>query len=339
MKSRISKLLLATICTITIALSGLALTGCSTNRYDFVIGINSFMQHPSLNEARDGFQTRLTELMDAEGKSIRFIYHNANGDAAMATTISTNLVARRVDLINAIATPSAQSARDVASVTQTPVVFSAITCPVNAGLYGPSSDLRHMTGASDQVSVNSIMRLIRELLSTSSDENITLGYLYSSDENNSVITRNNLRALAGTYNVTLVERSITGIEGIPDAMLSLRNANVQAIYISRDNRLASNMQNVYNNNPTHIPVVTGAVAMAETGGHVAIGVDFADNGRIAAEKAFDILISGTVPNSLGIHIAPDESLELFIHQTRATAHGIHIPPSLFNWNVANVSVI
>jgi len=339
MKSRISKIVLAIICASTIALSGIALKGCSRDNYDFVVGISSFMQHPSLDEARDGFRSRLTELMEAEGKRVRIIYNNANGDAAMASTINNNLIARRVDLINAIATPSAQSARDVASVTQTPIVFSAITCPVNAGLYGSSANLRHMTGASDQVNVATILTLIRELLNASNGEQITLGYLYSSDENNSVITRNNIRAIASANNITLEARPITGIEGIPNAMLALRNAEVQAIYISRDNRLAANMQNVYNNNPTHIPVITGAVAMAEAGGHIAIGVDFVDNGRIAAQKAFDILMNGTTPNDLGFYIAPDYTLELFIHQTRANAHQINIPPSLKEWDVANVRVI
>ena len=109
---------------ILIALS-LILAGCGNQRNSnstgenteagnseklFKIGISQFVEHPALDGARQGFIDGLKEAGFEEGKNIEFIFENAQADFPTTQTIANNLVREKVDLILAIATPSAQSA-------------------------------------------------------------------------------------------------------------------------------------------------------------------------------------------------------------------------------------
>ena len=86
-----------------------AFAGCQS--YDYTVGVSQFEKHFALDSSYEGFKSKLTELIEADGKTVNFIYNNASGDTANATTAAENLVTRNVDLIFAIATPSAIAAK------------------------------------------------------------------------------------------------------------------------------------------------------------------------------------------------------------------------------------
>ena len=92
------------------------LVGCSTNdknvsgdsNYNsFTIGISQLADHPALDDARKGFEDGLKEL----GVNAEISYQNAQGEIPNANTIAQKFVKDKVDLIYAIATPAAQSAK------------------------------------------------------------------------------------------------------------------------------------------------------------------------------------------------------------------------------------
>ena len=68
------------------------------------LGIIQIVEHPSLDQARQGFLDRLEEL----GYTVQADYQNAQGDMATATS-SPQLPRRGQDLVLAIATPTAQA--------------------------------------------------------------------------------------------------------------------------------------------------------------------------------------------------------------------------------------
>ena len=100
----------------------------------YTIGINQFAVHGSLDNCREGFLEGLAENGIVEGKNLTVLEENAQADPGLAAQISTNFAGQKVDLICAIATPSAQSAYSVGRKNDIPVIYTAVTDPVAAEL-------------------------------------------------------------------------------------------------------------------------------------------------------------------------------------------------------------
>lgn len=98
----------------------------------YTIGINQLVQHDALDASREGFIEGLKEKGFEEGKNLKINYQNAQGDMAIAKTISDQFVTSNVDLIFAIATSSLQASYN--STKDIPIVFTAVTDPIDAGV-------------------------------------------------------------------------------------------------------------------------------------------------------------------------------------------------------------
>ena len=88
-------------------------------------GINQLVQHDALDASREGFLEALKEKGFEEGKNLKIDYQNAQGDIAIAKTISDQFVTSKVDMIFAIATSSLQASYN--ATKDIPIVFTAVT--------------------------------------------------------------------------------------------------------------------------------------------------------------------------------------------------------------------
>ena len=112
----------------------------SDGKQVYKIGVTQFMEHPSLNLTKQGFEDAFKEA----GIKADFDEKNANGEVTNANLIATNYKADKKDLVFGIATPSAQALAN--NITDIPVLFSAVTDPASAKLLNPN-----VTGTSDKV--------------------------------------------------------------------------------------------------------------------------------------------------------------------------------------------
>ena len=87
------------------------------NEKTFNIGISQFAEHPALDAVRKGFEDELKNL----GVDANIDYKNSQGDTGTAGMIAQKFVADKKDLIFAIATPSAQSAKQATDTI--PILF------------------------------------------------------------------------------------------------------------------------------------------------------------------------------------------------------------------------
>src|SRR5690625_963777 len=71
------------------------------------VGISQFVQHPALDAATSGFKQAFLDAGYVEGETITFDEQNAQGDVANTTTIATTFAGDDLDLVLAVATPSA----------------------------------------------------------------------------------------------------------------------------------------------------------------------------------------------------------------------------------------
>ena len=125
----------------------------------YTIGISQFAEHGSLDNCREGFLEGLKEAGIEEGVNLEVIFENAQSDTGTASTISDSFVSQGVDMICAIATPSAMSAYNSCMDTDIPVIYieNAKNVYFNQGNIGwDGVDRPHYTHAIEAVKVDNL---------------------------------------------------------------------------------------------------------------------------------------------------------------------------------------
>lgn len=115
--------------TMSLAACGSSDTGKTSSddgEKSYTIGISQFAEHGSLDNCREGFLEGLKEEGIEEGKNLTVEVKNAAADQGTAKQISDGFVSDKVDLVCAIATPSAQAAYNSAMNSDIPVVYTAV---------------------------------------------------------------------------------------------------------------------------------------------------------------------------------------------------------------------
>ncbi len=216
----------------------IGLTGCSAaagktegSGEEYIIGISQLAEHPALDDARIGFEDGLKEL----GVNAKIVYQNAQGDIPTSLSIAQKFTKDQVDLIYAIATPAAQSAKQ--ATKEIPILFSAVTDPVKAEIVEDWDKVGgNVTGTSDMAPVESQLKMFKEI-----DPNIkTIGVLYNTSEPNSEIQLEDVKELAPAEELEVVAMGVSNTNELPQAIDSLLN-KVDAIYGLSDNLVASSI--------------------------------------------------------------------------------------------------
>lgn len=293
----------------------LLLTGCQkTPSARLQIGIIQPVDHPSLNEIRDGFVDELAELGYIDGETIEITYYNAQNESANYASMSQKL-AKESNLIFAIATPAAQA---VVAETQTvPIILGAVTDPVAAGLVQTmQAQDTNITGMSDQPPLNQQFTFLMAMQPGTK----TIGVVYNSSEVNSFTQIRDFTNYADKANVEIVTKTVTTTNDVQTAMEALVG-KVDAIYIPNDNTMASSMpsirQIVLDNK---IPLVPSALADAEIAGIGTVGMTQRAIGTQAAGQAADILSGNKKIEDMPIEVVSD--VTLYINDENAQTVGI-----------------
>jgi len=320
------KLMLTTL--LVIIVGAAILTACAQDEtYDFTVGILSGAQIPAFELGTPGFEDRLTELMKADGKRVRFIYQNAAGDPAMSTTIATTFASRQVDLIFSLGTSASQQALPAAISAGIPLVYGIITDPVGAGLVTDMS-----TGSSSALPMETQVDLLEELIENELNAENRIAFLYTTDEPNSVASLGRLQDVSPEGTIVPFGIPANGLEHLTQQFINIAaDLTIRGIYIPQDNQITGQMQMVQNLNRSQnpdrrLPIVVADLPIVAGGAVASLSVDFAANGAAAADIAFDILVNESWPQTFYSPTAA--SLSLYINETEAEAIGFTIPSAL-----------
>ena len=156
----------------TVAASSTASSAAAEGGQTFKVGIVNYVDHASLNQIVESVERRLDELGAEKGVTFDYAdyYANAQADQSNLNQIGADLVGDGVDVIVAVATPTAATMLAAVEDTDIPVVYSAVTDPAAAGFDGEEN----ITGTSDALNTEAIMNLI-----TAVNPDIdTIGLLY-----------------------------------------------------------------------------------------------------------------------------------------------------------------
>lgn len=270
-------------------LSGCAATEAPAEEKKLVIGINQLVEHPALDDAREGFIKGLEEL----GIEAEIVYQNAQGDIPTSLSIAQKFVSDKVDLIYAIATPAAQSSKQASS--EIPVLFSAVTDPVASELIeSMESPGGNVTGTSDATPMKEQLSMFKKL-----DPSITkIGILFNTSESNSQIQVAKAKEMSGELGLEIVEMGISNINDIPQAMDSLMK-DIDGFYAITDNMVASAISVVSEKLLSKGIISVGAEGSLVKGGLlVSDGVSYFELGRQTAQMAKAILVDGKAPSEI-----------------------------------------
>ena len=295
----------------------------STADHVYKIGLAQIIEHTSLNTIRESMLAELTVLGYKDGENIQVDAKNAQGEQSTLNSIMQTFAGDNKDLIVAIATPTAAAAAPYAE--NIPVIFSAVSDPVGAGLItDPNKPDKNITGTSDEIQVAQILDLAR----TIDPELKTLGYIYNAGEANSVSNLDKVKAYCEENDLTLVEATISAAAEIQQTAQVLAS-KVDAIFAPNDNTIASSIDALnMAAQQVQCPVYVGADSMVQDGGFASIGINYEDLGKETARMIAKV-IEGSDISEIPVKVF-DTNLYTYFNQTTADALGITIPDALKN---------
>ena len=271
----------------------------------YTIGISQFAEHGSLDNCREGFLAGLADEGIVEGKNLTVLYDNAQADTGTASTISDNFVSKKVDLICAIATPSAMSAYNSTMNTDIPVIYTAVSDPVGAGLAKEDgSPVGNITGTSDALAVDAQLKMIREILPDAKK----IGILYTTSEANSVSTIAQYKEAAGNYGFEIVDSGINTIADVDLAAADLVT-RVDCITNLTDNTVVSALQTVIAKaTEAGIPVFGSEVEQVKAGCVASMGLEYFELGKQTGHMAAKVLKGEAKASEMNYEVITEPSL-------------------------------
>lgn len=287
----------------------------------FKVGIAQLVEHPALDAANKGFVEGLASKGIKEGTNVQFDKQNAQADQSNLQNIAQRFVSNKMDLICAIATPTAQT---MANATKDiPIVGTAIT-DYEAAKLVKSKDKpgTNVTGTTDMNPVREQVDLLLKLV----PQTKTIGLIYCSSEVNSQLQATMVKNYAKEKGLKVLETTVSTVNDIQQAANNLVG-KADAIYVPTDNVLASAMPTLIAiTNEANIPVICGEAGMLKAGGLATLAVDYYKLGFSTGEMAADILQGKAKPTEMAIQA--QKQFETVINKAAVEKLGIKVPADL-----------
>ena len=302
-----------------VSLAATALVGCGSDsssksdKAEYTIGISQFAVHGSIDNCREGFLAGLAEEGIVEGENLKVEYVNAQAEPATAAMTADNFVSKKVDMICAIATPSATTAYNSTLNSDIPVIYTAVSDPVAAGLANEDgSSVGNITGTCDALAVDAQLQMIREILPDAK----TVGIIYTTSEANSISTVAQYEEAAGNYGFEIVTTGVTAMSEVAIAAADMVN-KVDCITNLTDNTVVSALQSVLDEaNKAGIPVFGSEVEQVKAGCVASMGLEYVELGKQTGAMAAKVLKGEAKASEMNFEVISEPSLYI---NTKAAA--------------------
>ena len=282
----------------------------------YKVGIVQYVDDASLNQIEKAIEAELTAKGAELGVTFDYADYTFNGqaDQSILTQIAADLVADDVDLIIPIATPTAVVMQSATEENQIPVVFSAVSDPVGAGLAAdvnaPGSNI---TGTSDAIDTAAIF----DLMLAANPDTAKVGLLYDKSQASSLGAIEEAKAYCDEKGIAYE------VQAAADALVA---EGVDAVFTPQDNTVMTAELSIFEKFiDAGIPHYTGADSFALNGAFCGYGVNYEELGTKTADMAVDILVNGADPAA-----TPIENLERGIVTVNTeTAEALGLDYSMF----------
>lgn len=295
-------------------------TGNTSGKKAIKIGIVQIVEHPALDAARQGFLETLKTNGYEEGKNLTVEYQNAQNDQSILSNITQKFATEKLDLVLAIATPSAQSMARASK--DIPILITAVTDPVTAGLADSlEKPGKNVTGTTDMNPLKEQFDLLKTIVPNAKK----VGVIYNAGEDNSQIQVKIAEKVANEKGLELVKTTVATTSDVLQAAQSLVG-KVDAIYIPTDNTVVSAVDSVIQvANKNKIPLISGESSVVDKGGLGTIGINYKKLGAQTGEMALKIL-KGQKPADMPIE--SQKEFDTVFNKATLELLGIKLPADL-----------
>ena len=261
----------------------LALVSCGTasEKDTYTVGICQLLPHPALDAATEGFMEALKAELGED--KVTFFNENAGNEANVCTTIITNLVNKKVDLILANATPALTAA--VNGTDTIPVLGTSIT------EYGTALGIddfdgtvgSNVSGTSDLAPLDQQALMILDLF----PEAKTVAMLYCMGEPNSKYQVKVITDILQKAGLTVIDKAFTDSNDVSVvAAAAAKEADV--IYVPTDNTAAGCAQTI-GGVIGKTPLIAGEEGICSGCGVATLTISYYDLGVATGKMAAKIL--------------------------------------------------
>ena len=296
-----------------------ATTDSGTKKETYRVGVLQLVSHPALDQIYEGIKEGLAEEGLEEGKNLKLLFQNGQGDQSKLNTMSQQLVQDKADVLVGIATPAAQALDNNVKKKDIPIVLGAITDPEGAGLVASNDKPgANITGVSDQPPVGEIIQLAKKLLPDAKK----VGMLYSSSEMNSQFQVAEATKKAESLGLEVVNKPVASTNEVAQTVQVLAN-EVDFVFIPLDNTIANAMETVSQEaTKQKLPVFPSVETMVEQGGVATIGVSQKELGVQTGKMAAQIAKGESDPATTPIYTFSKG--ETIVNRAQAELFGINL---------------
>ncbi len=267
---------------LVVVLLVLSLSACGQKTQGVTtIGISKIVAHPALDAVEKGIQD---ELKAEAYTNVVYDLQNANGDLNTAASIANKFKEEKVVLAVGIATPTAQAL--VNTFKKTPVIYAAVTDPVQAGLVASfDKGGENVTGVSDLTPVKEQIAFLNKIKPIK-----RLGHIYSSHEQNAVVLAKMAKKACEELGIEFVPTTVSTSAEVKQAAQAIAG-RVDAFYVSTDNTVVSALSALCDVAEKYgIPVMSADPSSAEKFPVLAAwGFDYYKMGRATGKMVVEVL--------------------------------------------------
>ena len=276
--------------------------------------------HPAMETALTGIRESLKQAGFAEPNGLKLEVRDAQADPVLTAQFAKELVDLKPDATVALGSPAAHAL--VTATRRIPVVFSAVTDPVEANLVPAwQASGTNVTGVSDMIPMYKQIELIRQ-----ARPNVRrIGMVHTQSEQNARSGFRQMQEAAAKAGMTLIDVPVTRSVGVGAAARSLIG-KVEVLFVGTDHQVTLAMPTLAKvANDAKLPLFATDAAQVESGAAAAWAIDYRALGQQTGRMVARVL-KGTAPGT----IAPETSAryQLVVNPKAAALQGVQLPESM-----------
>jgi len=276
------------------ALSILFFCACkSKNDKIPVVGFVDAFEDETISQARIGFTDALKKNgFSEDGKTVKIIYRNAQGDIPTLTQIVNYFISEKVNLMATSTTLSTLTALQRSK--EIPVFMMVSPVPERMKVLDKTGKApSNLFGVAEELAyIDTSFTLIPKMLMPKAGK-LVVGMIYNQSEPQSADALERIKALAAKNNVQIEALPLNSSSEAQIVTQSLLNKNIDAFFANPDNTVFASFETILKNcQQKNIPIFTSEAGLVKRGAVAAFGADIYQWGYQAGEQASQYLKSG-----------------------------------------------
>jgi putative tryptophan/tyrosine transport system substrate-binding protein len=317
-----SRLLILLITIVTVCFVVYKLT---QNKSDLpMVAIANYGPHSSLTSAISGIKQALVNEGFIEGKTVNYSIMDVGFEGSLIPQMIAQLNSLHPKVMVVVTTPVAQFAKSY--VHNIPIVFTAITDPLSAGLVDKIGSKSTMVGSSDKQDLSIMLNNARHLIPRLK----TIGLMYSTKESNDKALLEMMVKSAEKVGINVLSVAINEARDIPMALCKFKG-KVDLIYVGASGPIQPALPLIaHESKRMGIPVLNmNETAVKEHKVLASFGVDYNKVGRNAGSLVASLLKGEDLTSLTTIYPKAEDHRSL-ISRKQLEFFGLSLPEELSN---------